>query len=206
MAADTIVLATRSADKLREIRQILAPVFHGNILTLDETGIQPSPAEDGIECFDSFVANARAKAAWFLRATRLPTLADDSGICVDALGGNPGVRSRRYAEAGCEGAAQDLANNQRLLHELRDVPRDARTAHYTCAAVLLLPDGRCVSSLGTCSGFILESPRGDGGFGYDPLFLDAELNASFAELPPAVKNRRSHRARAFRALAANLPR
>jgi XTP/dITP diphosphohydrolase len=202
----TLVLASRSQDKVREIRLILAPVFRGRIITLDEAGIEPVPEEDDVEAFDSFLANAHAKAAWFLERSGLPTIADDSGIVVHALDGAPGVRSKRFAaRADLHGADLDRANNERLLHELRDVPATRRTAHYTCAAVLHLPAGARFSALGTCSGSILSEPRGTAGFGYDPLFLDPSTGLSFGETDPTVKNSRSHRARAFRALAANLP-
>lgn len=204
----TLLLATRSNDKVREIRQILASVFRGSIITLHEAGITHSPAEDDVEAFDSFLDNAHAKAAFFLQQSGLPTIADDSGISVDALGGDPGVRSRRYAAApGLDGADLDLANNHRLLHELRDTPDHLRTARYTCAAVLHMPapGGHSRAGLGTCSGSILRQPRGSHGFGYDPIFLDPETGLSFAELDPVEKNRRSHRARAFRTLAANFP-
>jgi XTP/dITP diphosphohydrolase len=203
-----LLLATRSSDKAREIGQILAPVFHGRLRTLADAGIEPTPAEEDIEVFDSFVANAHAKAAYFLSLTGLPTLADDSGLCVHALGGAPGVRSRRFAAApGLDGLQLDAANNQRLLQALQGVEASRRSAHYACAAVLHLPHPGALRyvALGTCSGRILESPRGSAGFGYDPLFFDPVSNGAFAEMEPAEKNRRSHRARAFRALAAMLP-
>lgn len=204
---DTLLLATRSNDKLREIRHVLAPVFRGRIITLEDAGVQPSPDEEHIEAFDTFLENAHAKAAWFLERTGLPTVADDSGIEIDALGGAPGVRSRRFAaRPGLAGADLDNANNARVLEELRDVPHHDRSARYVCAAALHLPRGRRAAAVGTCSGLILDAPRGTAGFGYDPLFLDLETGLSFGETDPAVKNRRSHRARAFRALAANLPR
>jgi XTP/dITP diphosphohydrolase len=205
-AQPTLLLATRSGDKLREIRQILAPAFRGRIITLDEAGIAESADEAGVEAFDTFLANAHAKADYFLRRSGLPTLADDSGICVDALGGAPGVRSKRFAaDAGSAEGDADAANNQRLLRDLDGVTWSRRTAHYTCAAVLHLPDGRRVASVGTCTGIILDEFRGSGGFGYDPLFLDPDTGLSFAELDAAAKNRKSHRARAFRGLAANMP-
>lgn len=201
-----LLLATRSGDKAREIRQILVTSFRSDIVSLDDAGIAADPAEDDIEKYDTFLANAHAKAEYFLRLSGHATLADDSGISVDALGGAPGVRSRRYAAApGILGRALDEANNQRLLRELGDAPPDARTARYTCAAVLHLPDGRRFAALGVRTGRILEAGRGDGGFGYDPLFLDLASGMSFGELPAEVKNRTSHRARAFHALAANFP-
>jgi XTP/dITP diphosphohydrolase len=189
-------------DKAREIAEILTPVLLTDLITLADAGVAHDPAEDDIEVYDSFLANAHAKASWFLRLTGMPTIADDSGICVDALGGAPGVSSRRFApgrhRAGLE---QDRANNERLLHELREVPPERRTAHYTCAAVLHAPDGRRFSALGTCAGLILPEPRGDEGFGYDPLFLVPGIGRSFAEMSRSVKQQHSHRARAFRALA-----
>jgi XTP/dITP diphosphohydrolase len=204
--ADTrLLLATRSGDKVREIRDILAPLTRASIITLDDVGISPSDVEAELEVHDTFLANAHAKAAYFLRKANLPTLADDSGISVDALGGRPGVRSKRFADAAIlSGSALDHANNERLLHELRDIPHERRTAHYTCAAVLHLPNGHRFAAIGTCSGFLATAPRGTHGFGYDPLFLDPATGLSFGELEPTEKHRRSHRARAFRALASCL--
>jgi XTP/dITP diphosphohydrolase len=205
-SAGTLLLASRSDDKVREIRQILAPVFRGRIITLREADVPVGDDEEFIEAFDSFLANAHAKAEFFRRVTGLPTLADDSGILVHALHGTPGVRSRRFSGSSATGLDLDRANNARLLAELGGVPPEQRGAHYLCAAVLHLLDGRRFSAIGTCHGRILESPRGTAGFGYDPIFLDPETGRSFGETDPVVKNARSHRARAFRALAANLPR
>jgi XTP/dITP diphosphohydrolase len=206
-AEPRVLLATRSRDKAREIRAILEASCAVTLVTLDEAGIAPSPAEDDIEVHETFLGNAHAKAAWFLRLSGLPTLADDSGIQVDALGGAPGVRSRRFSgAAGLDGVELDHANNERLLQELAAIDDPHRTARYTCAAVLHLPAGTSYAAVGTCSGAILRVPRGSSGFGYDPLFLDAGTGLSFGETDPAEKNRRSHRSRAFRALAANLPR
>jgi XTP/dITP diphosphohydrolase len=203
---DTVILATRSTDKLREIRQILAPVFRGRLITLDEAGVHATPAEEDVEAFDTFLDNAHAKAAHFLGVTGLPTIADDSGISIAALHGAPGVRSKRFAaDTGLSGLQLDAANNERVLRELAEVPMERRAAHYTCAAVLHLPGGPRYAAVGVCAGSILEAPRGSGGFGYDPLFLDPVSGLSFGELDAELKNRRSHRARAFRALAANLP-
>ncbi|HSJ07446.1 MAG TPA: non-canonical purine NTP pyrophosphatase [Longimicrobiales bacterium] len=201
-----ILIATRSGDKAREIRQILESALGSRLLSLHDASVEPDPAEDGVECFPTFLANAHAKAAFFMQRTGMPTLADDSGICVHALGGAPGVHSRRYAaKPGLDGLDLDRANNELLLRELQHTPLPRRTAHYTCAAVLHLADGRRFSAVGTCSGAILTEPRGNNGFGYDPLFIDPATGISFAEMDPAAKNRKSHRARAFRALAATLP-
>lgn len=201
-----LILASRSRDKVREITEILAPVLHSGIVTLDHAGIAEDEAEDAIEVHDTFLANAHAKAAYFIRMTGRATMADDSGISVHALGGAPGVRSRRFAaRPGLTGLALDRANNERLLHELRDTPKEERTAHYTCAAVLHLPDGHRYAAIGTCTGTILHHPRGNDGFGYDPLFLLPDLGLTFGEVSREQKHRRSHRARAFRALAGSIP-
>jgi XTP/dITP diphosphohydrolase len=206
VATQPILLATRSRDKAREIRQILDAASGSRIVTLDEIGLAATPEEDGIEVFDSFLDNAHAKADFFLRRSGLSTIADDSGICVAALHNAPGVRSRRFAPAaaGASGAAADRLNNEHLLQQLRGVPAPERAAYYACAAVLHRPDQYRTAALGTCSGFILEQPRGSHGFGYDPLFLLPAAGLSFGEIDPALKNRVSHRARAFRALAAAL--
>jgi XTP/dITP diphosphohydrolase len=200
-AEHNVLLATRSADKAREIQRILGASF-GRIITLDQAGIPESPDEDDVEAFDTFLDNAHAKADFFMRRAGMPTLADDSGICVHALHGAPGVYSKRFSgRSDLRGLDLDRANNQRLLRELDGVPEHRRSAHYACAAVLHWPDGRRVAAIGTCSGLILPEPRGTGGFGYDPLFLDPDTGLSFGETAPDAKNAKSHRSRAFRALA-----
>lgn len=200
-----LVLATRSADKLREIQQILATVVRRPIVSLADLGIEESYDEAGIEAFDTFRENALAKAAHFGRLTGAPALADDSGLVVDALHGEPGVRSRRFSGSTLRGAALDSANNRELLRRLADTPADRRTAHYVCSAALVAPDGRRFAAIGTCSGVILDAPAGSGGFGYDPLFYLPRLGATFGEVEADEKHRLSHRARAFRALFAVLP-
>ena len=183
---------------MREIAELLP---HVELLTLDQAGVEPTPEEDGIEAFDTFIANARAKADHFMRITGLPTIADDSGLGVDAIDGAPGVHSRRFSGRDLAGFELDRANNDHLLHLLRNVPHEQRTAHYTCAAVLHEPDGHRLAAIGTCSGIIADEPRGTGGFGYDPLFILPHDGRSFGEMSAAEKHRFSHRARAFRALA-----
>ena len=201
-ASARLLIASRSADKLREIRHILGRLRGVELLSLEDAGITPDPAEDTLEAFPTFRENALAKARYFAARTGLAVLADDSGIEVEALHGAPGVRSRRYSgRDDLAGAELDRANNARLLEQLRDVTPSRRGARYVCAAVRLDPDGTVRTALGTCTGRILDAARGTGGFGYDPLFWIDALQCSFGELDPDQKHRFSHRARAFRALA-----
>lgn len=199
---ERLLVATRSAHKLREIRQIMEEVGGPAVIDLNEAGVDYDPAEEEIEVHDSFEANAMAKARYFARRSGMTTLADDSGLCVDALGGAPGVRSKRFSgRTDLEGDALDAANNAVLLERLADVPVDRRTAHYVCVAAVVEPDGRERVFAGRCDGKILREPRGNGGFGYDPLFYVPEEGASFGQMDAARKNRISHRARAMRAVA-----
>jgi XTP/dITP diphosphohydrolase len=196
-----LLVATRSRHKMAEIRQILADVPELELLSLDDAGIEPSPAEDELEPHDTFEENARSKAAYFHRLSELPTVADDSGLEVDALGGEPGVRSKRFApDEGVEGEARDLANNRHLLRLLRDVRPEERTARYVCVAALLNGEGELRTFRGEARGVVIPEARGGGGFGYDPHVLDPELGCTYAEMPAEEKNRRSHRGRAFRLL------
>jgi XTP/dITP diphosphohydrolase len=192
-----IVLASGNPGKLVELRDLLAGTGL-ELVSQRELGID-SAAETGT----TFVENAIIKARHAARASGLPALADDSGICVDALGGAPGLDSALYA--GVHG--EDAANNAKLLEELADVPDARRTAHYTCVLVLLrdAADPDPIIATGRWPGRILTAPRGTHGFGYDPLFLpdDAGGRAS-AELEPAVKNRISHRGLALASLRASL--
>jgi XTP/dITP diphosphohydrolase len=198
-----ILLATRSRHKAAEIERILAGRTI-ELITLTDARIEPSSTEDEIEKEATFLANARAKALYFAHLSGLPVIADDSGLEVAALDFAPGVRTRRFAlDAGISisGAELDRANNALLLERLSSVPDDQRAARYVCAAACATLNEHVVSALGTCSGQIAREPRGSGGFGYDPLFLIPDLQVTFAELSPAQKDERSHRARAFRALA-----
>jgi XTP/dITP diphosphohydrolase len=205
--AESLLLATRSADKAREIREILGGLGL-QVLTLREENVPEDSAEDELESAPTFLGNARAKAAFFAERLRRPVLADDSGLVVDALQGAPGVRSKRFSSRpDLAGAELDRANNALLLQRLEGVQPELRTARYVCAAVLHFPTGAGrtpLAAIGTCEGLIATRPEGSGGFGYDPLFLIPELVTTFAALPPAEKHRRSHRGRAFRALAALL--
>ena len=196
-----LVVATRNPGKVREIREILADSPGWEVVGLDDLGIPESPEEDDLEKYDTFEENALAKARWFAARTGELALADDSGLCVDALGGAPGVRSRRFAAADeARGERQDQANNRHLLALLADVPDERRTARYVCAAAAAWPDGRELVRTGTCDGVILREPRGAGGFGYDPLFYMEDEKQTFGELPSERKNALSHRGRAVRAL------
>jgi XTP/dITP diphosphohydrolase len=200
-----LVVATRNPGKVREIHEMLAALGGCEVVGLADLGIPESPEEDAVEAFDTFEENALAKARYFAAKTGELALADDSGICVDALGGAPGVRSRRFAAADhARGEGQDAANNRHLLALLADVPDEARTARYVCAAALAWPDGRELVRTGTCDGVLLREPRGTGGFGYDPLFYVREEGMTFGELPAERKHALSHRGRAIGAVISAL--
>lgn len=196
MARVKLVVASSNAGKLAEFRDLLGDAGY-EFVTQGELGV-----DDVEETGLTFVENALLKARNAARASGLPALADDSGLCVDALGGAPGLYSARYA--GNHGDAQ--ANIAKLLDAMKDVPRAQRTAHFHAVIVLLrhADDPQPVIAEGRWSGLILEAPRGHGGFGYDPVFLDPENNLSAAEFEPAIKNRLSHRGRALAALRQKL--
>jgi len=202
---DRFLLATRSGDKLREIREILAPVGL-RLVSLRELEVPHAAEEEAIEAFETFRENALAKARYFAALTGLPTLADDSGLEVEALAGAPGVYTKRFSgRTDLTGKALDQANNALLLQRLAGVPAERRRARYVCAAAAAFPGGHVRVAVGTTPGVIAQTPsQGTGGFGYDPLFFVPELAATFADVPADVKHRRSHRARAFRALASAL--
>lgn len=206
MGSDLLV-ATRSLDKLDEIRAVVGMSARGRMVTLRDLGIEPRPEEDELEHFETFVENALAKARYFAALTGLPTLADDSGLLVDALHGGPGVRTKRFAidhgyvPRDVAGKPLDEANNRLLLEKLESI--DARGAHYM-SAVAFVDGERTLTAVGTCTGEIATAPRGSGGFGYDPLFYIPELAKTFAELSLDEKNVRSHRALAMRAIAPHL--
>jgi XTP/dITP diphosphohydrolase len=195
------VLATRNHGKLRE----LEPLFAGagiHVVTLDALRIAESPAEDALECFESFEENALAKARYFHRLTGRPAFADDSGLSVTALGGAPGVRSKRWSgRSDLSGAALDRANCEKLRATLPAAADPA--AAFVCAAAYV-DDTREVARLGTVAGQVIRDRRGAGGFGYDPYVYIPELGATFAEAVVSTKERVSHRGRAFRALLAEL--
>jgi XTP/dITP diphosphohydrolase len=199
-----LLVATRSRGKQPEFRRILEPAGV-EVVFPEDVGIWESPLEDTLETSESFEGNARRKAEHFARLTGLPTVADDSGLEVFALGGAPGVRSRRWAGAAGSGVEVDAANNAELLRRLHGAPEPRRRARYRCVLVLLRQPGAVPEVFeGVCGGRILESPRGEGGFGYDPLFYSDELGCTFGEATPEQKDAVSHRGRALRALAAAL--
>jgi XTP/dITP diphosphohydrolase len=196
-----ILIATRSSGKLRELEGILRSAGLTGV-TLDDAGIAAAPDEDSIECYETFEENALAKARWFNRIAGVPTMADDSGLCVDALGGAPGVWSKRYSgRFDLSGQALDDANNAKLLGELRW--RADRSARYVCAAAYADGD-REVVARGETSGRIVEVPSGGNGFGYDPYFQSQELGMTFGDATTEEKEAVSHRGRAFRALVSAL--
>jgi len=187
----SIVLASGNPGKKAEIERLLA-AFGTRVVTQSELGI--TEAE---EPHDSFRENALAKARHVCFAARLPALADDSGLCVDALGGAPGVKSAYYAGTAGSRAERDARNNEKLLLELKN--ENNRRAHYVCALVLMRGpgDARPLVAESEWHGEIAREPRGSGGFGYDPLFYLKELDKTAAELDPEHKNRISHRGRAL---------
>ena len=201
-----ILLATRSEGKRRELATLLAPLGR-TLVTLDDLALPFDPVEDDLESSPSFEENALAKARWFHARTALPTLADDSGLEVDALDGEPGVRSKRWSgRADLDGAALDAVNNALLLASLRAADaagRAGRDARYVCAAAYV-DATRTVTQRGEVRGLIVDEPRGTGGFGYDPYFWSAELGRTFAEASTDEKSSISHRGRAIRALRDSL--
>lgn len=193
-----IVLATRNAHKVGELRAILAELG----VEVELVGMSRYPeVPDVAETELSFAGNALLKAVAVAEATGLPAIADDSGICVDALNGMPGIFSARWA--GKHG--DDAANLDLLLAQVADVPEEHRGAQFVCAAALAEPGGRRVVEEGRIEGTLLRERRGEGGFGYDPVFLPHGHDVSTAELSAEEKNRISHRRRAFTALAPHLP-
>ena len=189
---DRIAIASRNPGKIREIRSICAdwPV---EWVTADE---HEGPWPDVEETGQTYLENARLKARAVAEDVGVPSVADDSGIEVDALGGAPGPRSARYAGEG----ATDEENLRMLIRAVAGVPAAGRTARYRCVATLAWPNGGEVWAEGTCEGTLLSKPRGTGGFGYDPIFVPAGWDETMAELPAQEKDRISHRGRAFRAL------
>ena len=202
MTAERVLLvATRNAGKLAELNEILA-ASGIHVVDLEDAGIRPHEEEADIECFESLRENAIAKARYFHRVSGLATVADDSGLSVDALKGAPGVHSRRYSgRDDLSGQDLDDANNNALMVALRDALHPA--ARFGCAAAYADGEFEVVEE-GFAHGEILRRPRGANGFGYDPYFLSDDLGKTFAEATREEKAPVSHRGRAFRALVALL--
>jgi XTP/dITP diphosphohydrolase len=197
----TLLVATRSAGKQREFARILGPLGLAPAFP-DDVGLPSREEENALELGETFKANARHKAEYFARRSGLPTVADDSGLEVFALGGAPGVRSRRWAGASGTPDEVDAANNAELVRRLAGAPAERRRARYRCVLVLLRGPGFVPESFeGSCAGRILEHPAGTGGFGYDPYFFSDDLQKSFGEAAPEEKDRVSHRVRAVLSLA-----
>ena len=187
----TLLIATSNRGTLREVRAVLAglPV---RLATLDDHPGITAPVEDA----DSFEGNAKLKALYYARATGAWTLAEDSGLEVDALHGEPGVHSARYAGSGCDSAA----NNAKLVRQLASVSQDRRGARFRCVAALANPSEVVGTASGFIEGVVIDEPRGANGFGYDPHFLVPEYGMTTAEMSPGQKNRISHRGMALRAI------
>ena len=199
-----LLVATRSPGKQREVRRLLAglPFDFG---FPDDVGVMEMPAEAALELHDSFRANARAKAEYFVRLTGLPTVADDSGLEVFSLGGDPGVRSKRWAQATGSAEQIDAANNAMLVRRLSGAIEARRRAQYRCVLVVLRkPSGIPETFDASCSGLIGLEPRGGNGFGYDPYFVSDDLGKTFGEASDVEKDAVSHRGKAFRGLIAAL--
>ena len=189
----TIVLSTHNKGKLREFEG-LAERLGFTIITRDEAGI---PHDfDVVEDGTTFEENSYKKAYEVMKMCNLPTMADDSGLMVDALDGQPGVYSSRFG--GVEG--DSVRNYTKLLELMEGLEWDERKAHFTTVITLIYPDGETIVSKGECHGHITDEPRGDMGFGYDPVFIAEGFDRTFGELGPDVKNRVSHRARALEEL------
>ena len=198
-----LLIATRSRHKLRELRELLDVPVGVELVSPDDVGIPDEPEETG----ETFETNARLKARFYARRSGLPTLADDSGLEVDALGGGPGVRTRRYSGPD----ATDETNNAKLLQELAGRPPAERGARYVCVLALVLPDETgprgglgTVTRRGTCRGRIAPAPQGTGGFGYDPIFepwSEPPGGQTLGQWSAAAKNAISHRSRAAARMA-----
>ncbi|MDN6332817.1 MAG: RdgB/HAM1 family non-canonical purine NTP pyrophosphatase [Micrococcaceae bacterium] len=198
--APRLVLATHNQGKLRELRELLRGQVPGLDVDTQVVDAGAVDAPDVRETGVTFEANALLKAHAVAEATGLPAIADDSGLSVDVLGGAPGIFSARWA--GRHG--DDAANLALLLAQLADVPAEHRGGAFVCAAALALPDGTEQVELGRLEGTVLEAPRGQGGFGYDPILQPVGEDRSCAELDSAEKNAISHRGQAFRALLPHL--
>ncbi len=191
-----IVLASQNKHKLTEIQAILSR-FDMELVLQSELGVSIDVDESG----SSFEENSELKARAVMEATGLPAIADDSGLCVDVLGGAPGIYSARYGAPDC---VTDRDRLNYLLQNMRGVRSDERTARFVCVITLLYPDGRKLVARGSCEGLIAFEPRGEDGFGYDPVFYVPSMGCTFSQMGADCKNRISHRANALMRLEAML--
>lgn len=198
-----LLIATRNAGKQAEFRSLLNGAGF-EIVFPDDVGLKRQPAEDRLERFDSFEENARAKAAWFAALSGLDTLADDSGLEVVALDGAPGVKSKRFAGTTGDEDAVSFANNRLVMSRLATLDPSDRSARFQCVLVLRRRDGSEVVARGESAGRIVDVARGDGGFGYDPIFYSEDLRMTFGEASQRGKDAVSHRGRAAAALRRQL--
>lgn len=195
-----LLFASRSPGKQREVKRVLGAAGH-EVVFPDDVGVWESEAEEGLELSDAFETNARHKAEYFARKSGVPTLADDSGLEVLMLGGQPGARSKRWSGATGTAAEVDAANNAELLRRLLGAPALKRSARYRCVLVFLsTPTAVPVIVSGETAGRILEEAEGTHGFGYDPLFWSADLGKSFGMATAEEKDGVSHRGRALQKL------
>lgn len=184
-----LVIATGNRNKVREIQDKFSAIEGLTLVPLSDFPDPPEVIEDGA----TFLENAMKKAGGIAAFTGLPSMADDSGLVVDALGGRPGVLSARYGGP----SADDADRNRMILEEMRGIPAERRAARFVCVIAVVFPDGTTFSAEGTCEGVIAETMRGSHGFGYDPIFFLPDRGKAMAELPLDEKNRISHRARAL---------
>ncbi|HPS57569.1 MAG TPA: XTP/dITP diphosphatase [Spirochaetota bacterium] len=184
-----IVAATANMNKIDEIREKFSGIGHVEIIPVSDLGPVPEITEDA----DSFKGNALIKAKIICRMSGMASMADDSGLVVDALNGEPGVYSARYGGPGLD----DRARYMLILHRMEDIPDEARQARFVCAIAIVLPDGREFVTEGSCEGLITRSPEGNTGFGYDPVFFIPEKRRTMAQLSMKEKNSLSHRGRAL---------
>lgn len=190
-----IITATRNQGKIKELSNILGDIGI-DIVSLEQLGIDKEVVEDG----ETFEDNAIKKALEICELCDEPVLADDSGLEVDYLDGQPGVYSARFSGED----ATPAKNNEKLLKLLKDVPKEKRTARFVCVTAVAFPNGRIITSRGECEGIIIDELKGEGGFGYDPLFYYPQLNKTFAQLSKEEKNKVSHRGRALEKLKEEL--
>ncbi|WP_027724146.1 XTP/dITP diphosphatase [Tuberibacillus calidus] len=191
-----VLIASKNEGKIKEFRKMLAP-YGTEVLSLNDLPDAPNVEETGA----TFQENARLKAETIAERYQCLAIADDSGLAIDALGGRPGIYSARYA--GEE--KDDRKNIEKVLKELEDVPMNERSARFVCVLAVSRPGSETVFAEGECRGLITTAPRGEGGFGYDPIFYIPEMNKTFAELTSDEKNAISHRARALKKLEKLLP-